>query len=77
MSCISPIVFFFILRVQGVSNLIQWTYSSGDPSSVDIIVNNANNQTLNGNFSIARNVPVSQEVWFTLLLLSQYPDQLS
>ncbi|KAH9995218.1 hypothetical protein BJV77DRAFT_235898 [Russula vinacea] len=47
--------------VQNTSNLISWTYGSGDPSSVDIIVNNSNNQTLNGNFSIARSVPVSQE----------------
>jgi len=28
---------------------------------VDIVVSNSNNQTLNGNFSIARSVPVSQE----------------
>ncbi|KAH9979824.1 hypothetical protein BJV74DRAFT_732618, partial [Russula compacta] len=47
--------------VQDASNLISWTYTQGDPSSVDIIVSNANNQTLNGNFSIARDVPVSQE----------------
>ncbi|KAF8466043.1 hypothetical protein DFH94DRAFT_639426 [Russula ochroleuca] len=47
--------------VQNTSNLISWTYTTGGPASVDIVVNNSNNQTLNGNFSIARSVPVSQE----------------
>jgi hypothetical protein len=47
--------------VQGTSNRIAWNYNSGDPSSVDIVITNSNNQTLNGNFSIARSVPVSQE----------------
>jgi hypothetical protein len=47
--------------VQNTSNLISWTYTQGDPSSVDVIVTNDNNQTLNGAFSIARGVPVSQE----------------
>src|SRR5579863_5967552 len=58
-------------RVQNTSNLISWTYTQGDPSSVDIIVTNSNNQTLNGAFSIARSVPVSQEVWLALLSSSQ------
>ena len=51
-----------ISRVQFTTNTISWQFTQGDPSSVDIIINNANNATLNGNFSIARAVPVSQEV---------------
>ncbi|KAI9439412.1 hypothetical protein BJY52DRAFT_1096204, partial [Lactarius psammicola] len=47
--------------VQNVSNTIQWTFNPGDPTPVDIIITNQNNQTLNGDFSIARFVPVSQE----------------
>ncbi|KAI9447078.1 hypothetical protein F5148DRAFT_1020530 [Russula earlei] len=47
--------------VQNTSNIISWSYTSGDPTSVDIIVTNSDNQTLNGAFSIARGVPVSQE----------------
>jgi len=47
--------------VQNTSNLIAWTYTQGDPTSVDIIVTNSNTQTLNGAFSIARGVPVSSE----------------
>ncbi|KAH9056610.1 hypothetical protein EDB87DRAFT_1833641 [Lactarius vividus] len=47
--------------VQNTSNTIQWTYNTGDPNPVDIIITNQNNQTLNGDFSIARFVPVSQE----------------
>ncbi|KAH8991892.1 hypothetical protein EDB86DRAFT_1536539 [Lactarius hatsudake] len=47
--------------VQNASNMIQWTYNSGDPTPVDIIITNQNNQTLNGDFSIVRFVPVSQE----------------
>jgi len=47
--------------VQFTTNTISWTFASGDSTSVDIIISNSNNQTLNGNFSIARAVPVSQE----------------
>jgi len=47
--------------VQNDSNTIQWSYTPGDPTPVDIILTNGNNQTLNGDFSIARFVPVSQE----------------
>ncbi|KAI0300061.1 hypothetical protein B0F90DRAFT_575031 [Multifurca ochricompacta] len=54
--------------VQNTSNTIQWTYNQGDPTPVDIIITNQANQTLNGDFSIARFVPVSQEVWLALLL---------
>jgi hypothetical protein len=53
---------FFCFRVQNVSNTIGWTYTSGDPTPVDIIITNGNNATLNGDFSIARFVPVSQQV---------------
>lgn len=58
-----------LVRVQNMSNLISWSYIQGDPTSVDIIVSNGNNATLNGNFSIARNVPVSQEVSLALCSL--------
>jgi len=47
--------------VQNTSNMIAWTYNQGDPSSVDVLITNQNNATLNGAFSIARGVPVSQE----------------
>ncbi|KAN0103645.1 hypothetical protein V8E52_011783 [Russula decolorans] len=47
--------------VQNTSNLISWSFTQGDAATVDIVVSNSNNQTLNGNFSIARSVPVSQE----------------
>jgi len=49
--------------VQNVSNTIAWTYNAGDPTDVDIIITNGNNQTLNGDFSIARFVPVSNETF--------------
>ncbi|KAI0245949.1 hypothetical protein BJV78DRAFT_1158244 [Lactifluus subvellereus] len=49
--------------VQDINNEIQWTYNQGDPTPVDIIVTNQANQTLNGPFSIARFVPVSQETF--------------
>ena len=60
------------VRVQNTSNLISWSYTQGDPATVDIVVTNSNNQTLNGNFSIARSVPVSQEVCLTLCSLSTF-----
>jgi len=65
------------VRVQNTSNLISWSYTQGDPSSVDIVVTNSNNQTLNGNFSIARSVPVSQEVCLALCSISQRFDPIS
>lgn len=58
------------VRVQNTSNNISWTYTQGDPTSVDIVISNSNNATLNGNFSIARSVPVSQEVCLAFCLLS-------
>lgn len=58
-----------LVRVQNMSNLIAWKYTQGDATSVDIIVSNGDNTTLNGNFSIARNVPVSQEVCLALCSL--------
>lgn len=59
------LMFTFNARVQFTTNTISWTFTSGDPTSVDIIITNSNNQTLNGNFSIARAVPVSQEVYLS------------
>ena len=59
------------LRVQYSSNIIEWTYTQGDPPTVDVVITNSDNQTLNGAFSIARGVPVSQEVWLALLSSSQ------
>jgi len=47
--------------VQNQSNVIDWTYTQGDPNPVDIIITNGNNQTLNGDFSIARFVQVSDQ----------------
>ena len=65
------------VRVQNTSNIISWSYTQGDPSTVDIVVTNSNNQTLNGNFSIARSVPVSQAVYLALCSLSQLSDLFS
>ncbi|KAG8908227.1 hypothetical protein FRB99_008292 [Tulasnella sp. 403] len=47
--------------VFGSSNQITWTYSQGDPNPVTITVTNQNTEFLNGNFSIAQFVSVSQE----------------
>jgi len=47
--------------IQFDSNNISWSYTSGDPTPVDILVTNGDNATLNGDFSIARYVPVSQQ----------------
>jgi hypothetical protein len=61
--CLALLTSLFLLsRVQNVSNVIDWTYNSGDPNPVDIIVTNGNNQTLNGDFSIAQFVQVSDQV---------------
>lgn len=57
-----------LFRVQNVSNPIDWTYQSGDPTPVDIIVTNGANTTLNGDFFIARFVEVSELVRLTLYL---------
>jgi hypothetical protein len=62
---------FLLFRVQNLSNTISWTYTSGDPTPVDIIVTNGNNATLNGDFSIARFVAVSQEVCLARCLYIQ------
>ncbi|KAI0339162.1 hypothetical protein BDW22DRAFT_1362128 [Trametopsis cervina] len=45
--------------VQNTSNTIHWSFNSGDPSPVDIIVVNGDNATLNGPFSIAQFVDTS------------------
>jgi len=45
--------------VQGTSNVINWSFSSGDPNPVDITVTNSNSSFLNGAFSIARNLDAS------------------
>ncbi|THH05451.1 hypothetical protein EW145_g4781 [Phellinidium pouzarii] len=45
--------------VQNTSNTIAWTFSSTDPNPVDITVTNSNSSFLNGVFSIARNLDVS------------------
>ncbi|OBZ74695.1 hypothetical protein A0H81_05549 [Grifola frondosa] len=52
----SPTAFW----VQNTSNTISWTFSPGDPNPIDIVIVNANNATLNGAFSIANSVNVSQ-----------------
>jgi len=45
--------------VQNTSNVINWSFSSGDPNPVDITVTNSNSSFLNGAFSIARNLDAS------------------
>jgi len=45
--------------VQFTSNVITWSFTSGDPQLVDIFVTNPNNTFLNGPFAIAQNVNVS------------------
>ncbi|VDC00440.1 unnamed protein product [Peniophora sp. CBMAI 1063] len=47
--------------VANSSNTISWSFSSGDPAQVDVILTNSNNQTLNGDFSIARFLNTSAE----------------
>jgi len=47
--------------VQNTTNYIQWQYASGDPSPVDIIITNGNSSFLNGEFSIAQFVDLSQK----------------
>ncbi|CCM04110.1 uncharacterized protein FIBRA_06270 [Fibroporia radiculosa] len=47
--------------VQYTTNTITWTYASGDPNPINIDVFNTHNTTLNGNFSIASYVNVSQQ----------------
>lgn len=69
MYCLDSLIDFFFIRVQDASNEIQWAYTTGDPTTVDIIVTNQANQTLNGAFSIARFVPVSQEVWLAVIVV--------
>lgn len=55
-------------RVQNTSNTIHWSFNSGDPSPVDIIVVNGYNATLNGPFSIAQFVDTSTMVRVALRL---------
>jgi len=45
--------------VQNTSNVINWSFSSGDPNPVDITITNSNSSFLNGAFSIARNLDAS------------------
>jgi len=45
--------------VQNTSNVINWSFSSGDPNPVDITVTHTNSSILNGAFSIARNLDAS------------------
>jgi len=45
--------------VQATSNVINWSFSSGDPNPVDITITNSNSSFLNGAFSIARNLDAS------------------
>ena len=49
-------------RVQNQTNVITWQFNQGDPSPIEIVVINSNNATLNGAFSIAQFVNVSQQV---------------
>ncbi|EJF60202.1 hypothetical protein BD309DRAFT_1046369 [Dichomitus squalens] len=47
--------------VQNQTNVITWQFNQGDPSPIDIVVINSNNATLNGAFSIAQFVNISQQ----------------
>ncbi|TDL27383.1 hypothetical protein BD410DRAFT_835663 [Rickenella mellea] len=62
--------------VQNASNLITWSFSQGDPNPIDITVTNANSSFLNGAFSIARNVDLSNGTFtvtnVTLVVASGY-----
>ena len=44
------------------SNNISWSFTSGDPNPVSIIITNGNDTFLNGNFSIAEYVDLSPKV---------------
>lgn len=73
--CVASLTSLFLhFRVQNDSNTIDWTYTAGDPNPVDIVVTNGNNQTLNGDFSIARFVQVSELVRLARSLHVQRPD---
>lgn len=54
-------------RVQNTSNTITWTFNQGDPNPIDILVVNADNKTLNGQFAIVSSANVSAEVYFVCL----------
>ncbi|KAL5533130.1 hypothetical protein ACEPAF_4906 [Sanghuangporus sanghuang] len=62
--------------VQNTSNTISWSFSSSDPNPVDIIVSNSNSSYLNGNFSIATSVDLSNGTFtvtnVTLVVASGY-----
>jgi len=45
----------------GKSNTISWTFNKGDANPISITVTNPDNSLLNGAFSIAQNVQVSQK----------------
>ncbi|KAJ3475276.1 hypothetical protein NLI96_g11943 [Meripilus lineatus] len=47
--------------VQNASNVITWNFAAGDSNPISIIVTNANNTFLNGAFSIAEFVDLSQK----------------
>jgi len=49
--------------VQFQSNTISWGFDQGDPSPISIIITNSNNSFLNGAFSIAQFVDVSQQTF--------------
>lgn len=53
----------FVYRVQNTSNTITWTFNQGDPNPIDILVVNADNKTLNGQFAIVSSANVSAEVY--------------
>jgi hypothetical protein len=58
----SLVLKFCYRRVQNTSNSITWTYSSGDPSPVSIIILNSDPTVLNGAFSIDEYVDLSLQV---------------
>jgi len=50
-----------VRRVANHSNTITWTYTSGDPTPVSIVITNSVNSTLNGLFFIAEFVNVVEQ----------------
>ncbi|CAL1698421.1 unnamed protein product [Somion occarium] len=49
--------------VQNTSNVINWTFEQGDPNPASIIVTNSNNTFLNGAFSIAEFLDLSNKTF--------------
>lgn len=58
----------FTPRVQNTSKTITWTYTSGDPSPISIVILNPTATVLNGGFSVDEYVNLSLEARIMCLL---------